>query len=104
MVFVVDQTLVMVSLSHGPRLLRVGPAAPDVDDRLPVEEDGDGGAEVRPRLELVGQRGADRFEARLAGSVHLCHGDPLLVSVGRSGRPGASGVNHARRRRASATY
>ena len=80
MVLVVDQTLVMVSRSHGRVFSGVGPAAPDVDDRLPVEEDGDGRAEVRPRVELVGQRGADGFEARLVGSVHLCHGDPFSVS------------------------
>ena len=61
----------------GSRLLLVGPAAPDVDDRLPVQEDGDRGTEVRPCLELVGQRGADGFEAWLVGSVHLCHGDPF---------------------------
>ena len=97
MVLVVDQTLVRVSRSQGRVFVLVGPAAPDVDHGLAVQEDGDRGADVGSRVDLVGERGAHRFEARLAGSVHLCHGDPLLVWVGRSGR-------RARSRRPSATY
>ncbi len=74
MVLVVDQTLVIVSRFPGPRLLGVGPAAPDVDDGLAVQEDGDGRAEVVAGLELVGQRLAHLLETWFAGSVYLCHG------------------------------
>ena len=75
-----------------PRLVLVGPAAPDVDHRLAVEEDGNGGAEVGSAVELIGECPADSVEAWLVGSVHLCHGDPLVVPCGRAGNPGVSGV------------
>ena len=85
MVLVVDQTLVMVSRSQG-RVFSASAQPPQMSTTgSPCEEDGDGGTEVGARLELVGERRADRFEARLAGSVHLCHGDPLLVVGGPCG-------------------
>ena len=71
MVLVVDHTLVMVSRSQGFVFAGVGPAAPDVDHGLAAQEDRDGGTEVGAALDLAGERGADTFEAWLAGPVHL---------------------------------
>ena len=77
-----------------PGLLGVGPAAPDVDDRLAVQEDGDRGTEVGPRIELVGER--RRAPSRNAGSQVPCTsamGTPF--SCGRTVR-GARGASSRR--------
>ena len=66
----------------GPRLVLVGPAAPDVDDRLAVHEDGDGRAEVFAPVELVGQRRAHGLEARFTGAEDLCHARTFLAVSG----------------------
>ncbi len=72
------------------RLLRVGPASPDVHHRLAVDIDGDRRADVGTRIELSREGLEHRLELRLAGSVHLCHGAPFSGSAGCVSTPAAS--------------
>ena len=69
MVLVVDQTLVMVSRSHGAVPGLVDVAAPDVDDRLAVEDDGDRRPDVGAGVEAGRQRRRPRLEARVPGAL-----------------------------------
>src|SRR6202035_3609467 len=59
----------------GPRgaVLGVAPAAPDVHDGVPVDVDGDAGAEVVARLQLPGEGGPDGLEAGITSARDLGH-------------------------------
>ena len=72
-VLVVDQTLVMVSRSHGDRALRVGVPAPDVDDRLAVHVHRHRGAHV-PVVQQGGERTGHRGEQFVVRALYVSHG------------------------------
>ena len=62
-----------------PLALTLGgvPAAPEVDDRLAVQVDGDSRADVAVRLEVLGERRADVVESRFGPAVDRSgHGQP----------------------------
>ena len=58
-------------------------AAPDVDHRVAVEVDGDGGADVVAPVELVGEGAAHPVESWIAGAFDVGHGlvAPLVAAV-----------------------
>ncbi|MEY4223499.1 MAG: hypothetical protein RIS33_433 [Actinomycetota bacterium] len=59
------------------RVVRVDPAAPQVDHHLAVVNDGDRGADIGTRIDVGGQDVAQRGKALIAGTVNLSHVLPL---------------------------
>ena len=53
-------------------------AAPDVDDRLTVQVDGDRGSDIGARIEAGREGLAHAVESCLTGTVHICH---VVVSL-----------------------
>ena len=85
-VFVVDQTLMIVSRSHGAdgAASVVDRAAPQVDDQLAVDRDGDRRAVVVDRVVALDEVGLERLpHARSNRSSHV----PSMVIADGTWRP-----------------
>jgi hypothetical protein len=78
-----------VALPRGA-VFRVDPAAPEVDDRLALQVDGHGGADIVPCVDVGGEQFFHPAEAVVTGPMHLGHRELPSSGGPAVGRPWAS--------------